>query len=93
MENEDKVLGYSRFISVLAQNYLQVIPSRCWDEFGAGRLQSADHRRPTTPSGDRVTRILTKYLKPGGRLLCLFNAASRAINTGWEKILNNGGCR
>jgi hypothetical protein len=37
-----------------------------------------------------LTRI-EQYLNQGGRLLCLFNAASRNITTGLEKILSRWG--
>jgi hypothetical protein len=92
MENEDKVLGYSKFVSVLAQNYLQVdslsllgtnsVPGDCNLLIIAG---------PTTPIPETELTRIDQYLNQGGRLLCLFNAASRAINTGLEKILNKWG--
>jgi ABC-type uncharacterized transport system involved in gliding motility auxiliary subunit len=91
-DNEDKALGYSKFVSVLAQNDLQVdslsllgtnlVPGDCNLLIIAG---------PTTAILESELSKIDQYLKQGGRLLCLFNAVSRGLDTGLERILARWG--
>ena len=92
LDNDDKALGYSKFAQVLEQNYLQIqtlslmgtnsVPSDCNLLIIPGPA-IAIHE-------DELSRI-DQYLNQGGRLLCLFNAASRGVSTGLEKILRKWG--
>jgi hypothetical protein len=96
-DNDDKVNGYTKFLAVLKQNYLQVdslalmgtnaVPADCNLLIIAG---------PTTPIPPEELAKIEQYLSQGGRLLCLFNAASRdadgrLIETGPEKLLRRWG--
>jgi hypothetical protein len=91
-DNDDKLLGYTKFVAVLRQNYLNVdslallgtntVPGDCNLLIIAG---------PATPIPVEELAKIEQYLNQGGRLLCLFNAASREIDTGCERILRKWG--
>jgi hypothetical protein len=91
-DNDDRVIGYTKFAGVLRQNYLRVdslalvgtnaVPADCNLLIIAG---------PTTPIPAEELAKIEAYLNQGGRLLCLFAAAARDIDTGCERVLRKWG--
>jgi len=84
--------GFQKFASVLEQNYLSItnlewtgnagVPSDCNLLIIAG---------PASPFQEPELRQIGQYLKEGGRLLILFNFASRGHPTGLETLLQSWG--
>ncbi len=89
VDSGDKNVGYSKFASILRQNYIQVeklsllgtnsVPMDCNLLVIAG---------PTTAISEFELQKISQYLDEGGRLLALFNVLSLSRGqTGLEQIL------
>jgi hypothetical protein len=81
--------GYLKFGTTLAQNYYVAVTNL---ELNGGSDVPMDCNllivaAPTTALSDSELQKIEEYLKQGGRLLALFNYASRRQPTGLEPIL------
>jgi hypothetical protein len=90
--NDSGNLGYLKFGSILAQNYIAVQNL----ELTADQPVPIDCNlliiaAPTVPLSDLELQKIKKYLADGGRLFVLFNYASVNRPTGLEPILQDWG--
>jgi hypothetical protein len=84
-------IGFQKFVSVLAENYVSV--TNLW--LGAGGVPMNCNllviAGPATPLDALELQEIGQYLHEGGRLLMLFNYASRGHPTGIESLLQPWG--
>jgi hypothetical protein len=85
-------MGFTKFISVLQQNYVRVAPLELLDTNGVpadcNLLVIAGPRDPFRPA--ELERI-EQYLNEGGRMFVMFNVASTNQQTGLEDLLKKLG--
>ncbi len=84
--------GFLKFGSILAQNYVAVTNLELNGDSGIPMdCNLLIIAAPTAPLPDPELQKIEEYLKQGGRLLALFNYASRNRPTGLEPILQRWG--
>ncbi len=84
--------GYLKFGAILAQNYIAVTNLELSGDSGVPMdCNLLIIAAPTAPLTESELQKVAEYLKQGGRLLALFDYASRKRPTGLEPILQRWG--